>query len=57
MSDDDTEAMEAAIIRRVYRGGYSHAETILHRLTHLHREHSHEEAVAIIHAEVHAEEP
>lgn len=48
----NTEDKEAAIIRRVYRGGYSHAENILHRLQHLKLRLSHDDAVDVIHREV-----
>jgi hypothetical protein len=48
----DTEAKEAAIIRRVYQGGYAHAENILLRLNELSATLSHAEAVDVLHHEV-----
>lgn len=50
----DAEEKEAAIIKEVYSSGasYSHAENILHRLSHLHLRHSHVEAIEILYIEV-----
>lgn len=51
-----TEDKEAAIIRRVYLGPYAHAENIMHRLTHLHREMPHSDAIDVLYKEVIDEE-
>lgn len=52
----DTEKEQAEIIKRVYQGGYSHAENILLRLNELTKEHDHDTAIRIVHQEVCGEE-
>lgn len=52
MSEGETEEQEAAIIRKVYSGGYAHAENIMRRLTHLKLRLAHPEAVEQLHSEV-----
>jgi pterin-4a-carbinolamine dehydratase len=47
-----TEDKEAAIIRKVYSAGYSHAENVLHRLAHLQRKMPHHEAIDVLYVEV-----
>jgi len=47
-----SEEKQAAIIRRVYNAGYSHAENILLRLRELEAEHGLDKAVDILHDEI-----
>ena len=48
----DTEAKEAAIIRRAYCGGYAHAGNVLQRLNELDETLTHPQVVDVLYAEV-----
>lgn len=52
MSAGNHEEQEAAIIRKVYGHGYSHAESIMHRLAHYQQQMPHREAVTRLHDEL-----
>ena len=54
MSTEETERQEVEIIRKVYSAGstFGHAENVMHTLTHYKRIMSHDEAIALLHAEI-----
>ena len=52
----EVERKEAEIIRRVYGGGYAHAENVLLRLNELTERLPYAEAIEVLHEEVHLSE-